>query len=204
MLRYVIVLTVLMVTTASADTPAASLYRSERDVLSSVEGSGELNLLEHFPAAPDYSREYLAGLDPATGGTQWQCLTEALYFEARGESVKGQFAVAEVILNRVDSTKFPDTICDVVKQGTRSGQKYACQFTYNCDGKKEVINEPKAFERVGKVAYLMTRGALRKLTDGATYYHTNAVRPSWAGKFTLTATIGVHHFYRPSTLVSQN
>ncbi|MGB0426409.1 MAG: cell wall hydrolase, partial [Paracoccaceae bacterium] len=72
-----------------------------------------------------YSKAYLRSLPVAKGGKEWACLTEALYFEARGETVKGQFAVAEVILNRVSSPSFPDTICGVINQGT--GRKFACQ-----------------------------------------------------------------------------
>lgn len=133
---------------------------------------------------------------------QWQCLAEALYFEARGESVKGQFAVAEVIMNRVDHDYYPSSLCGVIKQGT--GRKYQCQFTYTCDGMAENIRERGAFERVGKVAEMMINGAPRVLTDGATHYHTKAVSPSWSRKFKRTTTIGVHHFYRQPTRVSQN
>ncbi len=115
-------------------------------------------------------------------------------FEARGESVKGQFAVAEVILNRVESSRFPGTLCGVINQGT--GKKYQCQFTYTCDGNKEVIREPKAYERVSKVARAVLDGAAPDLTNGATHYHTTAVRPKWSRVYTKTANIGVHIFYR--------
>ncbi|GAA6208569.1 hypothetical protein NBRC116601_18620 [Cognatishimia sp. WU-CL00825] len=137
-----------------------------------------------------------------SGDAQWACLAQALYFEARGESVKGQFAVAEVILNRVDTPRFPNSVCKVVNQGT--GRKYACQFTFTCDGHPEVIREQAAYHRVGKIAKLMLEGGPRDLTDGATYYHTKAVNPRWARKFTRTTTIGVHHFYRNPTRLSQN
>lgn len=141
-----------------------------------------------------YERDWIDGQPAATGGEEWRCLAEALYFEARGESIKGQFAVAEVILNRVDSQLYPDTICGVVHQGT--GRKYQCQFTFTCDGNPEHIAEPRAFKRVGKVARLMLSGAPKVLTGGATHYHTRAVSPSWARKFARTAAIGVHLFYR--------
>ncbi|RVT87435.1 cell wall hydrolase [Rhodobacteraceae bacterium CCMM004] len=143
--------------------------------------------------AVDYSRRFLDRQPVASGGAEWQCLTEALYFEARGETVKGQFAVAEVILNRVDSGRFPGTVCGVVNQGT--GKKYQCQFTYTCDGRAEVVREPGAWRRMGKVARLMLDGAPRALTAGATHYHTRAVNPRWARSFDRTATIGAHHFY---------
>jgi spore germination cell wall hydrolase CwlJ-like protein len=133
-------------------------------------------------------------LPKAEGGEALQCLSEALYFEARGESVKGQFAVAEVILNRVESARFPDSVCGVIRQGT--GKKYGCQFTYNCDGKPETITEQKAFDRVSKVAMMSIARTARPLTDGATHYHTTAVRPNWSRKYKKTAKIGVHIFYR--------
>jgi spore germination cell wall hydrolase CwlJ-like protein len=149
-----------------------------------------------------YSKVYMRSLPVAKGGKEWACLTEALYFEARGETVKGQFAVAEVILNRVSSPSFPDTICGVINQGT--GRKFACQFTYTCDGRAEVIREPKAYEMVGKVAKMVMEGMPRTLTDGATFYHTKAVRPRWARVFERTAIIGFHHFYKKPVRVSQN
>ncbi len=135
---------------------------------------------------------------------QWSCLAEALYFEARGESVKGQFAVAEVIMNRAAHSNFPESVCGVVKQGTESGRKYQCQFTYNCDGVANKIREADAYERVGKVARMTIDGASSALTDGATHYHTKAVNPRWAQQFPRTATIGVHHFYRMPTRLTLN
>ncbi|MFT4715915.1 MAG: spore germination cell wall hydrolase CwlJ-like protein [Paracoccaceae bacterium] len=150
-----------------------------------------------------YTKASLARLPVARGGAEWRCLTEALYFEARGESVKGQFAVAEVILNRVDTRSFPGSVCGVVGQGTSNG-KHRCQFSYNCDGKSETISEPLAYQRVGKIAKIMLAGEPRILTKGATYYHTVAVNPSWARSFTQTTKIGVHKFYRDNRQFSSN
>ena len=130
----------------------------------------------------------------ASGGPDWQCLTQALYFEARGEQPQGLFAVAEVILNRVDSARYPDTVCDVINQGT--GRKYACQFTYTCDGLPEHVKEPRAWERVGKVARVMLKDTPRVLTGGALFYHATRVSPSWSLTKALTGTIGEHRFYR--------
>ena len=90
----------------------------------------------------EFSRNWVDDLPKASGGDEWRCLAEALYFEARGETVKGQFAVAEVILNRVKSERFPGSACGVINLGT--GKKYQCQFPYTCDGYKEVIKEPRA------------------------------------------------------------
>lgn len=149
-----------------------------------------------------YTRAWLDALPRAKGDAAWRCLSEALYFEARGESIQGQFAVAEVILNRVDSARFPNTICGVIKQGT--GRKYQCQFTYTCDGHDEVIREKAAFERIGKISRLMIDGGPRVLTKGATHYHTKRVNPNWSRSFPRTTTIGVHHFYRMPTKVSSS
>ncbi len=154
-------------------------------------GSRRRKAEDSFP----YSQASLARRPTARGGSQWRCLSEALYFEARGESVKGQFAVAEVILNRVDARAFPNSVCRVVRQGVGNG-RYACQFTYNCDGKAEIIRDRRAYRQVAKVARIMLNGEPRVLTKGATFYHSTAVNPEWAKKFIQTASIGVHKFYR--------
>ncbi|HEV8035416.1 cell wall hydrolase [Yoonia sp.] len=194
-------------TSAFADEVMASrleaILGQERQALSVVPDS-RLSMLTSLPPAQErgvetqtglvYDRDFLADLPAADGGPEWQCLAEALYFEARGESVRGMFAVGEVIMNRVDSSAYPDSLCGVINQGT--GRLYACQFTYTCDGKPEVIAEPRSWERVGKVARILIDGAPRALTGGATHYHTKAVNPSWAKRFPRTASIGFHYFYR--------
>lgn len=151
---------------------------------------------ENHPTIPavSYTRKWVANQPTAAGGADWRCLSEALYFEARGESVKGQFAVAEVILNRVKSSKFPSSVCAVVNQGT--GKRNRCQFSYTCDGNPEHINEPAAYRNVGKIARVLLDGAPRNLTVGATYYHNHTVRPRWSRVFTRTASIDGHLFYR--------
>lgn len=146
-------------------------------------------------AEVSFTKDWLDSQPKPTGDEQWRCLSEALYFEARGETVKGQFAVAEVILNRVESARFPSTPCGVIKQGT--GRKYQCQFTYTCDGYKDVIAEKQAYERVSKVARAVLDGAVDDpLTFGATHYHTKQVRPGWSRVYKKTTSIGVHIFYR--------
>lgn len=202
--------------TAQADEVIASrlsaLLGQERQSLSVVPDARMAALTTLPPAAErdvqlaptqiSYDRSFLAALPAASGGAQWQCLAEALYFEARGETVEGMFAVGEVIMNRVASASYPNSLCGVINQGT--GRKYACQFTYTCDGKEERISEPGAWTRVGKVAKLLVDGAPRVLTDGATHYHTNAVSPSWSKRFPRTATIGSHYFYREPTRTASN
>lgn len=142
----------------------------------------------------EYDLETLDRMPVAKGGPEWACLTEALYFEARGETLMGQLAVAEVILNRVDSRKYPNSICGVISQGAK--KLHRCQFSFKCDGQAETFSEKRAYERVGKIAKLMLDGRERALTGGATHYHTTKVRPSWSRRLTKTAQIGRHLFYR--------
>lgn len=145
------------------------------------------------PIEISYTRAFLASLPAPTGDADWQCLTKALYFESRGESLKGQFAVAEVILNRVDSARYPNTVCGVVEQGGRGG----CQFSYHCDGARDVMRDREAVEVAGRIARLMLDGAPRQLTYGATHFHTRAVKPRWSRVYERTAAIGAHLFYKP-------
>jgi hypothetical protein len=145
-----------------------------------------------FDPVVRYDMAWLATLPSPKGGDDWQCLTEALYFEARGESLKGQFAVAEVILNRVDSGLYPRSVCGVVNQ-RGSG---ACAFSYVCDRNSDKMRDKASRDRAGRIARAMLDGAPRLLTEGATHFHTHAVKPTWARKFKHTATIGAHIFYR--------
>lgn len=144
------------------------------------------------PGLIRYEASFIDTLPKASGDAQWQCLATALYHEARGETIKGQVAVAEVILNRVDSPAYPRSICSVVQQGNSNG----CQFSFACDGKTDRISERGAWDRAGKIARLMLDGAPRALTAGATHFHTVNVRPRWARQFDRTASIGAHLFYR--------
>ncbi len=144
------------------------------------------------PVLISYSADWLMAQPAATGDQQWQCLKTAIYFESRGESLQGQFAVAEVVLNRVDSPRYPKTICGVVQQ-RGSG---SCAFSYSCDGATDVMTDRTSAEVAGRIARVMLDGAPRALTKGATYFHTRAVSPSWSRKFPRTASIGSHLFYR--------
>lgn len=157
----------------------------------SIDGLGEL------AEAPTGKLSFatLDALPPATGNAEWQCLAEAIYFESRGEPLDGQIAVAEVVLNRRDSRQFPSTVCGVTRQG--------CQFSYTCDGHPDTMRSGVARARSEKLASLMLAGRARTLTDGALYFHTPSVRPSWSRKFTRTTTIGHHIFYRPATRVAE-
>jgi spore germination cell wall hydrolase CwlJ-like protein len=125
-----------------------------------------------------------------------KCLANAIYFEARGEPVRGQIAVAQVVLNRVFSGKYPDTVCGVVYQN--ANRHLACQFTFACDGIPDVVKEPDAMDRAKKIAADALDGKLWLPEVGkATHYHAYWVRPSWVREMTKLNKLGVHTFYRP-------
>ena len=125
-----------------------------------------------------------------------KCLAAAVYFEARGEPVRGQIAVAQVVLNRAFSGYYPTTVCGVVYQNAH--RHLACQFTFACDGIPDVVREPEAMERAKKIAAETLDGKLWLPEVGkATHYHAYWVRPGWVREMTKMYKLGVHTFYRP-------
>jgi spore germination cell wall hydrolase CwlJ-like protein len=125
-----------------------------------------------------------------------KCLADAIYFEARGESVRGQMAVAQVVVNRVFSGYYPNNVCGVVYQN--SHRHLACQFTFACDGIPDRINEPAAWERAKHIAREALDGNFWLNDVGkATHYHAYWVHPWWVHEMHKLDRIGVHTFYRP-------
>jgi hypothetical protein len=136
------------------------------------------------------------GLDEKGLAKAEKCLAEAIYFEARGEQVHGQMAVAQVVLNRAFSGKYPNTVCGVVYQNAH--RHLACQFTFACDGIPDVIREPDMWERAKVIAAEMLSGKIWLPEIGkATHYHAYWVRPDWVREMTKLQKLGVHTFYRP-------
>jgi|TARA_R100000479_G_C6391450_1_gene205314 spore germination cell wall hydrolase CwlJ-like protein len=134
--------------------------------------------------------------------TELACMATAIYFEARGEPMVGQVAVAQVIMSRVNDERYPDTVCDVVKQGYYYSWdktipiRDKCQFSFWCDGKPEKIKDEDAYFWATEVAQAVMVGTLYDTTQGATHYHAYYVQPSWSKKFTRTVRINDHIFYR--------
>ena len=130
------------------------------------------------------------------------CLAMAIYFEARGEPMVGQVAVAQGVVNRVGDYRYPDNVCDVVKQGYYYSWNQnipirdKCQFSFWCDGKPETVNDIMAWGFAIDIAEATMKGYLYDTTSGATHYHAYYVQPSWSYKFTKTVRINDHIFYR--------
>ena len=124
-----------------------------------------------------------------------ECLTDAVYYEARGESPRGQAAVAQVVLNRVKHPAYPKSVCGVVFQGAaRAG----CQFSFACDGSMRHRREALAWDRARSVAGRVLTGALTAQVGSATHYHALSVSPFWAPSMLRVTTVGTHVFYRIS------
>lgn len=124
-----------------------------------------------------------------------ECMTDAVYYEARGESARGQAAVAQVVMNRVSHPAYPKSVCGVVFQGAgRSG----CQFSFTCDGSMERTREAGAWDRARAVARKTLAGASGAGIGRATHFHTTAVSPFWAPSMLRVAQVGTHIFYRLS------
>ncbi|MGB6230008.1 MAG: cell wall hydrolase [Litorimonas sp.] len=123
-----------------------------------------------------------------------KCLTEAIYYESRSESRSGQVAVAQVIQNRVASKHYPNSICEVVYQG--SERRTGCQFSFTCDGSMDKRLSQKSWERSADVArYVLTQDP-DKLIGRSTHYHTDYVDPRWNRTLVRTKKVGSHIFYR--------
>lgn len=136
------------------------------------------------------------GLDSKTRPKHEKCLADAIYFESRGEQIRGQMAVAQVVVNRAFSGYYPDNVCGVVYQNAH--RRLACQFTFACDGIPDVIKEPGLWEQAKRIAKDTLDGKFWLPEVGkATHYHAYWVRPNWVREMQKLQKLGVHTFYRP-------
>jgi hypothetical protein len=130
------------------------------------------------------------------------CLTAAVYYEARSESDDGQRAVAQVVLNRVRNPAFPGSVCGVVYQG--SYRSTGCQFSFTCDGSLAHRREPGSWEHARQIAAAALAGEVYAPIGASMYYHTTAVHPYWEDSLTPVTTIGAHIFYRWSNALDNS
>jgi hypothetical protein len=148
--------------------------------------------------AADAPLPFAAARDPDSHQRALQCLTEAIYYEARSESEDGQRAVAQVVLNRVRHPSYPNSVCGVVYQG--SERRTGCQFSFTCDGSMGRIADGASWARAQRIAGAALRGAVYRPVGLALNYHTTAIRPYWAPSLVRQAVIGAHIFYtRPGS-----
>ncbi|MBO9122900.1 cell wall hydrolase [Rhizobium sp. 16-488-2a] len=201
--------------------PAADISPMLADLVTS--NKSDVLATAFAPAAPDYARQspfdsiltekadngrfvpqigpkdhaWAASILPASvfSPAEQQCLASGIYFEARGETVKGQAAVAQVILNRVRNPAYPKTICGVVYQN--EDWRNRCQFSFACDNIKDRVNSQAHWRIARDVAMAVTAGRIWLPQVGsATHYHAVYVRPKWAKTMEKVGRIGLHVFYR--------
>ncbi len=164
--------------------------------------------------ASTFQKPQLEELYTADNHPELYCLAQNIYFEAKSEPLAGQYAVADVVLNRVQDTRYPNTICEVVHEGpvreswkTRQTEdpddavfypvKHRCQFSWYCDGKADTVRDNDAWRMAQIVAYkILHNEKMRGITEGATHYHADYVSPKWASKIQLVGSISTHIFYR--------
>ena len=182
-----------------------------------MDGSDEMNASELIVAGLTFFSPALATTiedksDPV------ECLALNMYHEARGQGSAGLLGVSSVVLNRVRDKRFPNTICEVIYQGpTRESWKTRqtpdpsdavfypvrdrCQFSWYCDGRSDEPKEKKVYQRLLTIARSIVYNNISfiDITDGATHYHADYVRPAWAKVKTRTTRIGNHIFYRWET-----
>jgi spore germination cell wall hydrolase CwlJ-like protein len=123
-----------------------------------------------------------------------ECLTSAIYYEAASESLDGQRAVAQVVLNRARHPAYPNSVCGVVFQG--SERTTGCQFTFTCDGALARTPHAGLWRQARQIAEAALAGAVYKPVGWATHYHTDWVVPYWSSSLVKAAVVGTHIFYR--------
>jgi len=184
---------VFMPAAASAFAASAPVSVPARATMAPIPNDGE----EAYAIVPAAEGGEGRAAGPVSRGEE-HCLATAIYFEARGESEKGQLAVAEVIVARTKTPGRPSTICGVVYEGAH--RRTGCQFSFTCDRASDVAPMNEAWSRARRIAGDVLSGAIDTLNSvvrGATFYHANYVRPRWASQMVRVAQIGTHIFYRP-------
>lgn len=196
----------LLLAVATVAGAATSGYHPHTDHQSTVQLRGSVTgadrmivpMPKPMPASVRVFEPAPALLSMAKFASEERCLAEAMYYEARGEGVRGQMAIAEVIFHRMHRRGYPSSICGVVYQGASEGT--GCQFSFACDGELDRPKSAAAWAHANQLAMRILNGFLMldNETDGATSFHAIDVEPDWAATLERTVQIGNHVFYRPA------
>jgi spore germination cell wall hydrolase CwlJ-like protein len=185
--RVLVAALAIILATASAAIGASMTYRPHADKpVAVVQMAAPVPAAALMPAADTVMGQLLA---------EHKCLTEVLYYEARGEGTSGQKAIAEVIFHRMNHGNYGQSICAVVYEGKN---RPGCQFSFACNGDMKRPKHPAAWHRAESLAARILTGEipLRNTTGGATNFHAISVSPIWADTLQKTTQIGSHIFYR--------
>jgi spore germination cell wall hydrolase CwlJ-like protein len=170
------------------------------DELTDGRSDSSFNIVVNLPVVKDVPIDY----------NEVECLAKNVYFESRGEKLVGQVAVAQVVMNRVISSRFPDSICDVVHQGPTREQDLLsdltplpvlnrCQFKWYCDGKSDVPRDMWAWGNALNIAVQVIRGEHDDPTNGALWFSHRSSNPTWS-RDAHVIKIGNHNFYTTQVL----
>jgi spore germination cell wall hydrolase CwlJ-like protein len=162
--------------------------------------TNDLQLLAMLPDSITVTSSPVA-LAKARNAAESECLAEVLYYEARGEGIDGEKAVAEVVLQRTQNPDYPETVCGVVYDGAQP-DRHDCQFSFACDGSLRKPKDLAAWDRMQALAEKIMSGTIRLsgATGRATAYHSVDVTPGWADTMIRTVQIGNHVFYKRNPL----
>lgn len=137
---------------------------------------------------------------------QVNCMALNIYYETRSSNLADMYSVADVVLNRVEDTRYPDSICGVVKEGQQYSdgrmKRNKCQFSWYCDGKNDTPRDRESWKKAQSIAWDMVKwNSFRGITEGSTHYHTTYVNPRWnksrkGWSITRVGRIGAHIYYR--------
>ena len=182
---------------ATADPGASDLGLNDEAAAETAPAPDARDMAEHMVALANAAMPFSRTLDEQveeradaqTQGIEEECLANAVYFEARGESLEGQLAVAEVVMNRAASGRYPATLCAVVRQ--------PWQFSFVRGGIiPRADRGSQAWRKAVAIARIAQSGASRMLTPDVLWYHADYVAPSWGRRLARTSQIGTHIFYR--------
>lgn len=138
----------------------------------------------------------VAQADRLQDEAETECLALNIYYEARSSNLADKAAVADVVINRSQDRRYPNTICGVVQDGYKAGRR-DCQFSWYCDGKSDIPRDTDRWMEAQSIAFSMLQfGDYRGITEGATHYHADYVNPFWASSLQMVGRIGSHIYYR--------
>ena len=188
---------ILLVGQATAASRGEKVASAERkaEVLeqnASAEGSKETPSSSERITKPEAQAVDPAGEAPLNDAII--CISRTIYWEARGEGATGMEAIANVVMNRLGHEGFPNTICEVVMQGSEQG---ACQFSWWCDGRSDDAEEDQSYTIAKEIARKALNRQLTDRTGGAMYFHQRKVTPGWSAEYIKTVEIGEFVFYKP-------
>ena len=195
--RVLIAALAIILATASAAVGSSFTYGPHTDQIRVIKVEKPVVRLVHAPQIPAPIAVRSSASDVVLAGllAEHRCLSEVMYFEARGEGEEGQKAVAEVIFHRMNRGNYGHSICAVVYEGVGTA---TCQFSFVCDGSLEARKSPAPWRQAEALAARILTGEerLNDATGGAVNFHAASIEPGWTGEFVRTVQIGNHIFYR--------